>query len=335
MINRVQPMSGTFRTVWVVSQDPLSRSQYYRRSINPPAIEVIEICGDESAEQRRAIAAEVGSAANRLYSLEECSGSSLIRDLIIGFPGTVFVHDHLFVDTPVGGDHYLRPELEAANKLVFFNERALLDIARDLPSAAGSSRLYLTGMPAAACADTEVRNSILFTGDPRRIEQRAEKLLGALCRLAAPPALVWLVGSGEEARARELVEESGLCSPVEFDSRSPERFSELAPAASAAALFCAGAFGDLSPYLELSFAAGTPAIVTDMGAGCTVPAELAFKVLPGFGETQEIAAAIGRLTGGRLKLQLASELKAYAAERYSPQAAACDFNAIVCDGPAA
>ena len=317
------------KTVWVVPREGRSRAQYYVRSLGAAAndLRLIEIDGDEPPAKRRAIAAELALAPLRVYSLEDCAGSGLIRDLLIGFPGIVFVHDHLFVEQSAGGDHYPRPELESARKLVFFNERALADVKRDVFRSQGNStELILTGLPAPAPERVAAsRSGILFTGDPRRMEHRAEKLIAALSALAEPPILSWLIEPEEREAASAMAE----LLPVSYELRTPEIFASLAPFSLCAALLSASPFGDLSPYLEIACSAGLPVIVSDIAVGASLPKDLAFRILPGFTESTEIARVIKALQDGRVGSAVSPKLRQYAAERFSPSIAALDFAAII------
>ncbi len=343
-----QPYSPAAPPVWLVPADPFSRAHYFLNSLRPKfsgfktGIQVIEVTGIEDRASRDRVAQAVAGTPTRIFSLEESSGSELIRKLLIRYPGTVLVHDHLFIEPAANiaaveacPDHLLRRELAAAEKLVFFNERALNDVIRCLPAAAGlSPEIFLSGMPAAIQpSDPGVRQndrSIIVTADPDRSEQRAEKILAALAQLKSPPPVCWLVGAGQKETAGALAAAAGIdLAGLRFEPRGPDRFIEISHTASAAVILSTSPFGDLSPYLELSFAAGLPVIVSDFSVGSSLPDDLVFKILPGFSETAEIAGTLIRLADPNLRRGLAPDLQHYAGLRFNPAVIAAEFESIL------
>ena len=334
--------------VWLVTADPLSRSQYYLNNIQlnasgiKAAVRVIEITGAEDRADCDRIKRSVAEAAVRIYSLEELAGSSLIRKLLLEYSGTVLVHDHLFVTSGtepeadnLDSDHLLHLELTAAKKLIFFNERALNDVVRRL-AAGAAPEIFLSGMPAAVSRRTDAVPpkdfSIVIIADPGRLEHRAEKILLAVSNLKHQPEIRWLIGDGQTDTAAALATSAGInpgC--LRFEPRNPERFFELGQSTSAAVLLSNSPFGDLSPYLELSFAAGLATIVSDFSVGASLPDELVFKVLPGFSEIGEIAGILARLADREMCRRLAPHLQHFAERKFNPNIIAAEFESILFD----
>jgi hypothetical protein len=121
------------------------------------------------------------------------------------------------------------------------------------------------------------------------VEDRAYKILPAVNNAQCECHLTWLVDSHEVSRARALIEEFSVGEQVTLvEGRTVERWREVLGASDVALHMHRSPFGHLAPYLQLSLAAGVPAVVSDAAEGAQLPQNCVFRVVPGLTESAEL-----------------------------------------------
>jgi hypothetical protein len=129
------------------------------------------------------------------------------------------------------------------------------------------------------------------------MEGRCHKFLPAVKGLSINYVLTWMVpfGGGVEAHAR--IAEFGLDdSRIEvIESASPKRWQEVVEASDVAFHLHAGAYGRMSPFLEVSYSVGCPVVVLASGSGDDLPSDAAFHIHSGLFESEEIKSLILRI----------------------------------------
>jgi glycosyltransferase involved in cell wall biosynthesis len=129
-----------------------------------------------------------------------------------------------------------------------------------------------------------------------RLEGRAHKLLPAFADCKVPAALTWVIDPSERADALRMVQEFGLAERVTLiEVNSPERWSSLVAQSDVALHLSSNPHGRLSPYLELSMAAGVPTVVMRSGRGETLPEDAVFSIEPGLHETAQLIGVLEAL----------------------------------------
>jgi len=135
--------------------------------------------------------------------------------------------------------------------------------------------------------------AIAFIGSPQ-IENRAHKILEALAGLSFDEwSFSWVVSKSEQAAAEELVWLAGLSDRVRFVSpyNTNSWRAELGRCDLAIHMAFSG-YSNLSPYIEMSLAAAKPVLTLQHGASEFLPEEIAFQVVPGATEAQQIKLVI-------------------------------------------
>jgi hypothetical protein len=129
---------------------------------------------------------------------------------------------------------------------------------------------------------------ILALGTPR-LEGRAHKFLPALADCAAPAVLTWVINPAERADALRMVQEFGVVERVTLvDGNYPDQWRSLVATSDVALHLTSNPHGRLSPYLELSMAAGVPTVVMRSGRGERLSEDVAFSITPGLHETAQL-----------------------------------------------
>ena len=191
--------------------------------------------------------------------------------------------------------------------------------------AAPSSMYLPVPIPSVARAKAG-RLKIYFSGTPR-IEHRAQFLLPALSKLSNLE-LVWLLDPSEVAAAQELIREFGIKRCQLIEGRTAETWKNLVQQGGLAVHTAFTVFGHLSPYLEISLAAGLPVIVTNFGVTAGLPEQIIFTVEQGAGEEQQIFALLKRYETGALP-DLAENARAYAEEVHAAPAVATELARLI------
>lgn len=135
---------------------------------------------------------------------------------------------------------------------------------------------------------------ICFCGSVQ-LQHRAHKLLQALSNISTPFKLKWLVEKGEVPRASELLKEFSIQNYEICDPKSPQAWEKLIGHSNIAVHTLFSVYGSVSPYLEISMAAGLPCIVTDFGNSEYLSEDICIKIEPGEKEAQQLASALSKL----------------------------------------
>ena len=136
-----------------------------------------------------------------------------------------------------------------------------------------------------------------------RLEGRAHKFLPALADCKSPALLTWVIEPSERADALRMVHEFGLADRVTLiEGNYPERWRSLVAQSDVALHLTSHPHGRLSPYLELSMAAGVPTVVMRSGRGETLPEAVAFSIEPGLHETAQLVGILDALSSGDARL---------------------------------
>ena len=129
-----------------------------------------------------------------------------------------------------------------------------------------------------------------------RLEGRAHKFLPALADCKIPAVLTWVIEPAERTDAIRMVQEFGLSERVTIvEGNYPERWRSLVAQSDVALHLTSNPHGRLSPYLELSMAAGVPTVVMRSGRGETLPDDVAFSIAPGLHETAQLVGVLEAL----------------------------------------
>ncbi|MEY4669824.1 MAG: hypothetical protein RL518_2523 [Pseudomonadota bacterium] len=124
-----------------------------------------------------------------------------------------------------------------------------------------------------------------------RLDGRAHKFLPAVADCARPSRLTWVIESSERADAERMVNEFGIGDRVTLvEGNSPEKWRLLVAKSDIALHVTSHPHTRLSPYLELSMAAGVPTVVMRIGRGEAISEDIAFTVVPGLHETAQLTA---------------------------------------------
>jgi glycosyltransferase involved in cell wall biosynthesis len=93
-----------------------------------------------------------------------------------------------------------------------------------------------------------------------------------------------------------MVQEFGLSERVTIvEGNYPERWRSLVAQSDVALHLTSNPHGRLSPYLELSMAAGVPTVVMRSGRGETLADDVAFSIAPGLHETAQLVGVLEAL----------------------------------------
>ena len=156
------------------------------------------------------------------------------------------------------------------------------------------------------------------------IEHHAHVLLAALNRISHPFELTWLLDEVEAAEAAQLCAEFGVGQVQFVMPRSFEKWREVLSQASAAVHLLFSAYGDPGPWLNISLQSGVPCIVNDFAAAAFLPADVAYKVPCGQGESDCLLQLFNELRH-RGRKSTARAGAAYAAEYFLPQTVAAEL----------
>ena len=230
-----------------------------------------------------------------IYQIEDHPQAAFVlnhtRDISKEAPSVTILHDYLFRS----GDKLDLPNLSLPNVgvLVFTSERNLDEYKRSETSPS-PTRLFPFPIE---IGSTKPRPNILtigYTGSPH-IPHRAHKILAALSELSLPYELNWLINTDEQAEAARLLTEFSIKNAALLPDRSPAKWQSIAPSCTLALHTLFSAHGDLTPYLELSLAAGVPAIVTNFSTAHSIPDALVTKTRMGEHEVEDLVTAITKI----------------------------------------
>jgi len=131
------------------------------------------------------------------------------------------------------------------------------------------------------------------------LDGRAHKFLPALADTARPAHLTWVIEPSERVDAQRMIAEFGVNDRVTLvEGNSPERWRALVAQSDLALHLSSNPHTRLSPYLELSMAAGVPTVVMRVGRGGAMAHDLAFSIVPGLHETAQLVGVFDALGGG-------------------------------------
>ena len=201
-------------------------------------------------------------------------------------PTVAILHDYLFRSGK-------KLDLSDARALIFTSERNLDEYKRS-ESSPTPARLFPFPIEIRALKPKPNKLTIGYTGSPH-LPHRAHKILSALSELSLPYNLSWLINTEEQTEAARLITEFNIKSATLLPDRSPEKWQTLAPSCTLALHTLLSAHGDLTPYLELSLAAGVPAIVTNFSTAHSLPDTLVTKTRIGEHEVEDLVTAITKL----------------------------------------
>ncbi len=165
--------------------------------------------------------------------------------------------------------------------------------------------------------------SIGFCGTPR-IEHRAHKLFEALSQLKSPWKLHWLLEPEERTQAEEMVREFELEHVVFHEGRSPQHWLRLLPSCNTAVHTLFSVFGQPGPYLQLSLAAGLPALVTRFASCDALPDNVVWKIEPGECEARQMLEVLRTAASGGFRPERTAAA-AYAREMFDARMVAAEL----------
>ena len=140
-----------------------------------------------------------------------------------------------------------------------------------------------------ACSQEAGRPSEIVAASSTRLDGRAHKFLPALADCLRPVHLTWVVEPSERMDAERIIGEFGVRDRVTLvEGNSPERWRALVAKSDLALHLSSNPHTRLSPYLELSMAAGVPTVVMRVGRGETISDDVAFVIEPGLHETSQL-----------------------------------------------
>lgn len=132
-----------------------------------------------------------------------------------------------------------------------------------------------------------------------RLEGRAHKFLPALADCGRPTHLTWVIAPSERADAHRMIGEFGVSDRVTLvEGNSPEQWRVLVAKSDLALHLTSNPHARLSPYLELSMAAGVPTVVMRVGRGESLSHDIAFTIEPGLHETAQLLAIVEGVGAG-------------------------------------
>lgn len=246
-------------------------------------------------------------------------------------PGVSWLHELYFVDLGAEGMHtspwehtvkqYLEPSLPCAHRdpppihvwPAAYRETALSPVVI-LPSTelatefASWKHRRIEAFPGAHVTESlplpvssTIERSSGSTDGVFRIVARANAhrdgrghvFLPALARLDRPWHLEWVIDPADTGRAMKLIEEFSLGDRVTLrEGLSFQGWSSRVAESDCALHFAAPTSGSISPYLELSLAAGCPSVVIEQVRTGEIPDTAVFKIQPGLRETSQIAGVL-------------------------------------------
>lgn len=162
-----------------------------------------------------------------------------------------------------------------------------------------------------------------------RVESQSHHFFDALDRLAFKGKVLWPVPAQEVGAACQIAAEFGFadrCAVIEGDG--PAVWQQTLTNADAGVHLRFSAFGQPSPYLAMTLAAGLPAIVTDFAAGAVFPDSVVFKVVPGAEQIEEIAHVI-RTIQSQSSEYFTNTSRRFAQEFFSRAGVACQLIQIL------
>jgi hypothetical protein len=162
-------------------------------------------------------------------------------------------------------------------------------------------------IPVSTGGEPSLRKGEMAPGDARvfhlasiggvGVEDQSYKLLPALRDLSCAWHLTWLVDHDEVSRARELLEEFSVTERVSIEEgRSVEAWRTIVERSDCALHLHRSPFGHLSPYLQLSLAAGAAVVVSDAFEGSMLPADRVYRVVPDLSEGVVLRELFGVLS---------------------------------------
>ncbi|MCB0310052.1 MAG: hypothetical protein KDD42_02375 [Bdellovibrionales bacterium] len=297
------------------------------------------------------------------YQVEDRSSADWLRVHLGAMPGVVWFHDFLFSRTTphalsrspwqetvaafnltpeksiqIELDQHLALHEAAFALMALFSDERQHDLYRrslapriqvDL-----QPRSYYLPFPVACSTGRQVENvaaeSLAFCGSPL-IEDRSHIVLEALMGIEDCPELLWLIDENEKPEALKILNEFGIKNCQLIIGRSPQRWQEILTTARIALHPLFSMFGSTAPYLQISFGAGVPVIVTDFGSSDYLPDNLVFKVEQGVSEVYQLRSIISELSRRDFAV-LKSELVAYCRENFEVELVAKQLVSVLHEG---
>lgn len=147
-----------------------------------------------------------------------------------------------------------------------------------------------------------VRSAVFEAAQPRatavafcgstRVETRPHKLLGAVSKLHTPRKLLWFLTEGSVSEAEAMLREYAIRDAEIIRATTVTQWAEVVSHAGVAVHSRFSVFGQPSPYLFISLAAGVPVITTNFGAAEGLPEGVVIKVAAGETEATEMQLAL-------------------------------------------
>ena len=132
-----------------------------------------------------------------------------------------------------------------------------------------------------------------------RLDGRAHKFLPALADCSRPSRLTWVIEPGERADAERMIAEFGVKDRlILVEGNSPEMWRSLVAKSDLALHLSSNPHTRMSPYLELSMAAGVATVVMRVGRGETISEDIAFSIIPGLHETAQLVSVFDAVAMG-------------------------------------
>lgn len=135
------------------------------------------------------------------------------------------------------------------------------------------------------------------------LEGRAHKFLPALADCSHSVHLTWVIEPSERVDAERMIGEFGVRDRVTLsEGNSPDRWRSLVAKSDLALHLSSNPHTRLSPYLELSMAAGVATVVMRVGRGGTSSDDVAFIIEPGLHETSQLVGVFEAVRQGDSRL---------------------------------
>lgn len=135
------------------------------------------------------------------------------------------------------------------------------------------------------------------------LEGRAHKFLPALADCSHSVHLTWVIEPSERVDAERMIAEFGVRDRVTLsEGNSPDRWRYLVAKSDLALHLSSNPHTRLSPYLELSMAAGVATVVMRVGRGETISEDVAFIIEPGLHETSQLVGVFEAVRQGDSRL---------------------------------
>lgn len=144
------------------------------------------------------------------------------------------------------------------------------------------------------------------------LEYRAQVLLKALCKCAAPTHLTWLLNVEEQEQAKEILSDYGI---LNYHLCSPKTFSNwqlIVQSSDMAVHTLFSVYGDAGIWLYLSMQAGLECAVNDFSGSSIIPEALVYKLPLGVQECESLSGLIEAIWNGH-------KMKGESAKKYAQE----------------